>query len=582
MAEPLSYLAFISYSHADARWAAWLHQRLETYRPPAGLLPGRVLDPVFRDREELGASSDLTDSIITALDASANLIVICSPRAARSRWVDAEAAHFVHSGRAGRIFCLVVDGDPGHPEAVFPPALLTQPGHEPLGAVIARDGKRGALLRLISGLLDIPLAELTQREQQRRYRRLTYVATAAVAGMALTTGLAVSAYLARDEAEAQRQRAEAEAHKAVEQSAQAERAREEAQGLATFMLDLFRVSDPQNARGNDITAREILRRGAERVRTELVDQPATQARLMNTIGLTFLHLGLSEEAATQYEQALTLQRELHGDTSTEVSAAMSNLANAYQLSRRYRDAGAMYQGALQRTERLAPDNDMSLAIDLNNLGLHHVFMGEFAAARPLFERSLAIREATMAADSPAVAIVHLNMAGLHAELGEPSAALEFADRALDSFRDNDALLGTLHALIISTRPLLELGQIDEAERRSEQALELALSAFGDAHTVTTGAWSARAAVLEAQGRSREAETLLRRTLDARLQLYGQDHPYTGDTLMQYARLLAAAGRRAEAVELAAQAQSAFEASVGPASPRTVEVVDYITRLAPAR
>ena len=89
-------------------------------------------------------------------------------------------------------------------------------------------------------------------------------------------------------------------------------------------------------------------------------------------------------------------------------------------------------------------------------------------------------------------------------------------------------------------------------------------------------------MLEAQGRSREAETLLRRTLDARLQLYGQDHPYTGDTLMQYARLLAAAGRRAEAVELAAQAQSAFEASVAPASPRTVEVVDYITRLAPAR
>src|SRR5690349_10580801 len=114
------YRAFISYSHADRRWAEWLHKALETYRVPsrlvgretaAGPVP-RSLAPVFRDRDELATAHSLTGKVQEALAQSANLIVICSPHSASSTWVEAEIRAFQALGRGDRIFCLIVDGDP--------------------------------------------------------------------------------------------------------------------------------------------------------------------------------------------------------------------------------------------------------------------------------------------------------------------------------------------------------------------------------------------------------------------------------------------------------------------------------------
>ena len=89
------YRAFLSYSHADTKWATWLLRRLEGYRvperfhgraAPIGEIGAR-LAPVFRDRDELPTADDLGDAVRDALARSATLIVICSPTAARSRWV---------------------------------------------------------------------------------------------------------------------------------------------------------------------------------------------------------------------------------------------------------------------------------------------------------------------------------------------------------------------------------------------------------------------------------------------------------------------------------------------------------------
>ena len=83
------YKAFISYSHADEKWARWLHRSLETYRIPRHIvveqhLATNRLIPVFRDRDELALSGDLSATIKEALKNSANMIVVCSPDAAES------------------------------------------------------------------------------------------------------------------------------------------------------------------------------------------------------------------------------------------------------------------------------------------------------------------------------------------------------------------------------------------------------------------------------------------------------------------------------------------------------------------
>ena len=118
------YQAYISYSHKDEKWASWLHKRLESYRVPRRLvgqktqfrvIPRRIT-PIFRDREELPTATDLGRVVQQALEQSACLIVLCSPDAARSHWVNEEILEFKRMGRSDRIFCLIIDGEPNAAE----------------------------------------------------------------------------------------------------------------------------------------------------------------------------------------------------------------------------------------------------------------------------------------------------------------------------------------------------------------------------------------------------------------------------------------------------------------------------------
>ncbi|KGQ18349.1 hypothetical protein LF41_1348 [Lysobacter dokdonensis DS-58] len=212
----MRYRAFLSYSHNDAHWARWLLRRLESWRVPkrlvgthgrAGAIPAR-LGAVFRDRDELPTAGDLSSTIREALSESDALVVICSPAAARSQWVDAEVRAFMAQERAERIFCFIVEGDPSV-DNCFPPATI-EDGRIPLAADARPegDGKDRAFLKLVAGLLGVGYDALVQREQQRRNRRLAAVTAAALAGMTITSGLAITAHVARNDAQRRQSQAE--------------------------------------------------------------------------------------------------------------------------------------------------------------------------------------------------------------------------------------------------------------------------------------------------------------------------------------------------------------------------------------
>ncbi|MFN3904191.1 TIR domain-containing protein [Rehaibacterium terrae] len=220
----MRYRAFISYSHRDARWARWLHRALEGYAVPRrlvgaagefGPVPSR-LRPVFRDRDELASAADLGQRVKDALVASEALVVICSPAAATSRWVNQEVLAFRRLGRDARLYALIVDGEPntGDARECFPPALRDGadglPPLEPIAAD-ARPGGDGhalARLKLLAGLLGVELDALRQREAQRRHRRMLAVVAASLAGMMLTGWLAWTASVARDDARRRQDQAE--------------------------------------------------------------------------------------------------------------------------------------------------------------------------------------------------------------------------------------------------------------------------------------------------------------------------------------------------------------------------------------
>jgi tetratricopeptide (TPR) repeat protein len=221
---------FISYSHADTKWARWLMRRLESYRVPVrfhgraapiGRVGARIA-PVFRDRDELPTTSDLTETIRAALRDSATLAVICSPASARSRWVEEEILAFKRLHGESRVFAFIVSGEPNHAGAAddcFSPALrrvfVSDETLPPVSAEVVAadarphaDGKEDAFIRLVAGLLGVGFDGLRQRELQRRHRRMTLIAAGAALGMAITLGLAAAAWQARNDA--RRRQAQAE------------------------------------------------------------------------------------------------------------------------------------------------------------------------------------------------------------------------------------------------------------------------------------------------------------------------------------------------------------------------------------
>jgi tetratricopeptide (TPR) repeat protein len=580
MEEAFKYRAFISYSHADSKWAAWLHKSLETYRIPKhlvgretvfGPIPER-LAPVFRDREELASATNLGDKLTTALRQSAAQVVICSPAAARSRWVNEEILTFKRFGREDRVFCLIIGGEPGasaRPETAadecFPNALIYKLGadgqlssvpSEPIAADArpGKDGRTDAKLKLIAGLLDVPLDELKQREAQRRHRRMMLLVSASVAGMAITSTLAGAAWLARNEAERQRVRAEAEA--------------ETARQTTRFMVDLFKVSDPSEALGNSITAREILDKGAGRIETELADQPAIQATLMDTMGTVYTGLGLYDPAVRLLRQAYAKRQRALGDDHPEVARSLSHLGEVLTLKADY--VGAEKYLVLALESRLAAYGPDSTEVADTKMALADLMSrtGRYVEGEPLISDALRIRRARFGPRHPDVAAcvealgLNFHDRGEYRQ-AEPNLRLALAMRR-EMHPDGHPLLA--QAMGNLAWALMDLEKYDEAENLQRESLLLKQRLYGDTHPEIAAELNNLAYTLQSKRDFAGAESFYRQALGMNIRLLGPDHPDVAFTENNLAWLLYRKGDMKGAVSLMRHVLESRRRSLGSEHP----------------
>ncbi|MEM7278114.1 MAG: tetratricopeptide repeat protein [Pseudomonadota bacterium] len=447
------YTAFISYSHDDAEHVAWLQKRIETFRPQKLLNESapQSLAPIFKDRDELPSAADLSTVISSALENTRWLIVACSPSAAKSPWVDAEIRQFKRLHGNDRVLAYIVRGEPtatNPEEACFPPALLEKidAGGQVIGriepvAADARphaDGRDNASLKIIAGLLEVGFDALRQRDAQRRQKRLMMISVASVAGFLIASTLATLAVIARNEADEQRQRAEIEARTASRTS--------------EFMVNIFAVAAPSEARGRQITAAEILARGVERI-DNLNEAPEIQVNLLHTMGQVHTGLGLYGDATTLLSRAQALRSVQSEEESIATQVA---LAEALVFKGTYDEAKAEIDTAIDRLPvkvwstthskaynvlgdvlvkqqkpaaaqtayRTALDNDRialesageestnamaNLARSETGVATALVYQGNFAAATPLFQSSLDHYKASLGEDHPQVAVTHNNL-----------------------------------------------------------------------------------------------------------------------------------------------------------------------------
>ena len=407
------YRAFLSYSHQDEAWARWLHKALETYRVPsrlvgtttaAGLIPRR-LAPVFRDRDELASATDLGRKVNEALATSANLIVICSPHAATSRWVDAEVRAYKRLGRGERIFCLIVGGEPNATalpgraaEECFCEALrfavdsagnLSRERTEPIGADVRPegDGKPNARLKLIAGMLDVGFDALKQREQQRRNRKWAALAAASFAGMLLTGGLSVYALRARSEAIAQRG---------------------EAEGLIEFMLgDLRKKLEPAGRLDalDSVGERALKYYSAQEAGALDADSLGRRARALHLIGEVDDLRGNLDHALDVFQKAAHSTSELLARAPNDGQRIFDHAQSVFWVGNVAFERGQNdvaeksfneYRALAERLVAVDPDKPewrAEVGYAYSNLGTLLIKEGRYAEAATAFGRSLAISSA---------------------------------------------------------------------------------------------------------------------------------------------------------------------------------------------
>jgi tetratricopeptide (TPR) repeat protein len=517
------YAAFISYSHRDRKWAEWLHRGIENFRIPKELLSaaradGSVLPtlrPVFLDRAELPSSSDLAASVRSALEESAFLIVICSPDAARSRWVNEEIRLFKSLGREMRILCLVVSGEPSSPAAdgsqaddCFPAALRFQVENgqvtsvrasEPLAADVrsGNDDRQSARLKIIAGLLGVSFDRLRQREQTRRQRRLAIVATASLAGCVAFGVLATLAWFARNEANRQRIVAD-------QQSLTARR-------TTDFLKSLFVVSNPSESRGNSVTAREVLDRGVRQVGEQLHDEPLVRADLTATLGEVYTSLGLLKEG----EDLLTEARSVPSQPK-EVSAREAFSLGEVRYQRSENDAAlASLQEALALADESSVPDPMLRARILGALGDLYIGTQDYAKARLYIRRSLDIAT------------------------GSSPAEREIVAHSLESIAQAD----------------FYENHLDQASTEYKRALDARIALSGELHPAAFEITDALGSIEYMRGHLAAAADYYRRTLLAERRVLGDRDPEIGSTLNNLGRILLEQRRFSEARPLLQEALS---------------------------
>src|SRR5205085_442845 len=147
----------------------------------------------------------------------------------------------------------------------------------------------------------------------------------------------------------------------VQQSVRAARERDKAKQVSQFLTEIFEVSDPGQSRGNTVTAREILDKGAERIDRELSGEPETQATLMATMGAVYERLGLYDDAAPLLEKSLNNRLALFGRDHPDVAESMLSLAIINYDRSRYAEAEPLYRESLAIRRRLFGDEHPATA-----------------------------------------------------------------------------------------------------------------------------------------------------------------------------------------------------------------------------
>jgi serine/threonine protein kinase/Tfp pilus assembly protein PilF len=402
----------------------------------------------------------------------------------------------------------------------------------------------------------------------------------------------------------------AERDRVAQQRERAENERARAEEVSTFLVNLFKLSDPGENRGNQVTARELLDSGAKRLQASLQDQPATKAALLSTVGTVYDSLGQYQDALPLLDEALHLQAESHDDSRLntllelgrarigvgDLPAAEAPFQEALHLAQRETGATSVAtghalwslgmlrfeQGRIGEAKDLyirslgildrsqAPQTDVSAV--LSDLAKVYVLEQQWGLAKQTHERALEIDRRILGDDHPRVAYRLQNLAIVAQNMGD----LKIAETLyIDALRRQQHIYGDRHPEVATTKGnygllLQREGRLTEAEPLLRSALETRLSLNGPTHFLVGYYRVSLAILLHDKGDLAGAENEFRQALAIYDKSLPANHQYRASLLMHFARLLVDRGKYTEALARSEESINIWTATAPSSSPSTAQ------------
>jgi serine/threonine protein kinase/tetratricopeptide (TPR) repeat protein len=489
---------------------------------------------------------------------------------------------FIPSMRLTDIERAICEKDPPLPSQ----AVSADSSAEPCGIADARGTSAHRLRRVLRGDLDNIVFMAMRKEPERRYasaqqmasdiqryldgkpviarrdtmsyrtakfvRRHWLPVAVSVSVVFLVLAFATTTYV-------QSLRIAAERDRVAHERGLAERERVRAEEVSSFLVNLFKLSNPEENRGNQVTARELLDTGARRLRAGLNDQPDTKAALLSTVGAVYDSLGQYQDALPILNESLQLQPQANDK---------SRINTLLELGQAHIGAGdlAGAEAPLQEALHLSQTNFGATSLESGHaiwsLGMLRHQQGQFGDAKALYIRSLGILETTNAPQSDVSAVLD-DLAKVYAREHQWTLAKQTNERALEIDRrvlgdDHPVIAKHLNSLAIVAE---NMGDFKRAETLYRDSIRRNERAYGHRHPETVAAMDNYGLLLQREGRLAEAEPLLRSALGETLSLYGPNHYTVGYARVSLAILLHDKGNLVEAESEFRQALAIYDKSL---------------------
>lgn len=315
-----------------------------------------------------------------------------------------------------------------------------------------------------------------------------------------------------------------------EARAQADRA----QQVSQFLVEMFKVADPDVNRGDRLTATEILDRGAKRIDQSLAAQPALRGNLLEVIGRVYMNLGDYPRAEPLLEKSVALRKGDPASSALDRARTIGELAYVEQKQSKLADARTLLdEASALLNDQTGKEADLQHVILLDQRGLVQKHQGDLNAALASHEEALRLAKRTGEAAREAVVQNHLGLL------------------------------------------LYTMDRYKEAQAAYEAALDIDREQFGESHEMTLSVEENLALTLSAQKKHAEAIDLMQRAIATETKVLGADNAEAAETLNMLGDIYSNAQRYEDAIASYRQALTVTEKTLGPRTEQAASILGNI-------